>query len=78
MEEFIDGFGKKLWVHDKADCSGCCVIHRPLDNHMKDRPLHWREDRGFFERIDPMGCGHPAPEDILYHGLGGRDISLHG
>lgn len=78
MEEFIDGFGKKLWVHDKANCSGCCVIHSPIESHMKDWKLHWRDDRGFFERIDPMGVGHPAIEDIEYHKTQGRDISLHG
>ena len=78
MEKFIDGFGRKLLVHDKKDCSGCCVIHCPLESHMKEWPLLWRDDRGFFERVDPLGCGHPAEEDVIFHKKVGNDISLHG
>jgi len=78
MEKFTTTTGQRLKVHDKKDCSGCCVIHFPKDSHMKDWPLHWRDDRGFFERIDPMGCGHPAEEDVIYHKKLGNDISEHG
>tara|TARA_R110000787_G_scaffold16774_5_gene52582 strand:+ start:3125 stop:3385 length:261 start_codon:yes stop_codon:yes gene_type:complete len=52
-------------IHPRAKCKGPnCVIHNPSDHHMRDWPLHWREDRGIFERICPHGVGHPDPDDI--------------
>ena len=79
LEDFITGTGQKLKIHPKEECKGhYCACHNPSDHHMKDWPLHWRDDRGFFERIDPMGVGHPDPDEIAYHKQLGRDISLHG
>ena len=79
METFISGTGQKLKVHSKKECKGKnCAIHNPSNHHMKEWPLHWREDRGFFERIDSKGCGHPDPDEIEYHAKHGRDISIHG
>lgn len=68
MEQFITGTGQRLWVHEVSKCAGeFCVIHNPSDHHMRGWPLHWREDRRLFERIDPMGAGHPDPDDLNYH-----------
>lgn len=79
MEKFLTGTGQKLLVHDKSKCENeYCCIHNPSNHHMKDWPLHWREDRGFFERIDPEGVGHPDPDDIEYHKKNGINISVHG
>lgn len=47
-------------VHDESKCDGrVCIVHSPTDHHMRDWPLHFREDRGIFERICPHGVGHP-------------------
>jgi len=79
MEKFITGTGQHLLVHDKEDCKGhYCCIHHASSHHMIEWPLHYREDRGFFERIDKYGCGHPDPDEIEYHKKRGHDISLHG
>lgn len=65
MEHFTDGTGQKLLVHNVSKCHGTnCPIHNPSDHHMKDWPLHWRHDKGVFERICPHGVGHPDPDDI--------------
>ena len=54
-------------VHDPSKCAGRpCVIHAPLDHHMRDWPLHWRDDRGIFERICGHGVGHPDPSQFAY------------
>ena len=54
-------------VHSSASCAGDhCVIHNPLHTHMDSWPLIWRDDRGIFERIDPLGCGHPDPSQYDY------------
>ena len=78
--EFKTGTGQTLDnVHDESQCNGRnCAIHNPSDHHMKDWPLHWREDRRFFERICEHGVGHPDPDEIEYHKSQGRDISVHG
>lgn len=53
-------------VHDREDCTGACPIHAPSDHHMRDWPLHWREDRGLMERICPHGVGHPDPDHLTH------------
>ena len=78
MEKFTDGFGRKLLVHDKKDCKGPCCIHRASDHHMKDWPLHYRNDWGFFfERIDPEGVGHPDPDDLAFRIQNGAEDGIH-
>jgi hypothetical protein len=67
MEEFITGTGQKILVHNKKNCKGRhCCIHNPSDHHMKDWPLHWRDDRNLMERICPHGIGHPDPDDLNF------------
>lgn len=78
MENFVTGAGQKLKIHDKKECNGNCCVHNPSDHHMIDWPLYWRSDRGFFERIDKDGVGHPDPDEIKYHLKQGNDISVHG
>lgn len=79
MGEFTTGTGQRLTnVHDKSECKGNCPIHNPSDHHMKEWPLHWRDDRGFFERICEHGVGHPDPDDVVYHLSRSNDISVHG
>lgn len=54
-------------VHPVSACEGqFCVVHNPSSHHMRDWPLHWRDDRRFFERICPHGVGHPDPDQISY------------
>ncbi|AXH70396.1 hypothetical protein HOT75_gp008 [Gordonia phage Daredevil] len=68
-------------VHDQRQCAGqACVIHNPLDHHMRDWTLHWRDDRKIFERICPShGCGHPDPSQFDYWESAGRTWeAVHG
>lgn len=69
-------------VHPAIRCAGqWCVIHRPSAHHMRDWTLHWRDDRGIFERICPDGVGHPDPDqfdfwqrtDRMYEAVHGCD-----
>lgn len=55
-------------VHPDTACAGrACPIHAPTDHHMRSWTLHWRSDRGIFERICPRhGCGHPDPDQGDY------------
>lgn len=54
-------------VHDPARCHGRpCVIHNPTDHHMREWTLHWRDDRGLFERLCRHGIGHPDPDQFDY------------
>ena len=55
-------------VHDESDCADqpACIIHRPTEHEMSDWPLHWRGDRGIFERICAHGVGHPDPDQFYY------------
>lgn len=54
-------------VHDELHCAGqTCMVHNPLHTHMDDWPLHWRSDRGIFERICACGIGHPDPSQFEY------------
>jgi hypothetical protein len=79
MENYTDGTGQKVRVHDIAVCSavqrnrGSCVIHKRKDTHMKDWPTHWRtRSGGFFEVLCPHGIGHPAPEETR------TGVGIHG
>lgn len=82
MEKYTTGTGQKILVHNKEDCKGeYCCIHNPSDHHMKDWPLHWRDDRGLMERICPCGIGHPDPDDLAFKKRMGVNIkieSIHG
>lgn len=50
-------------VHDPALCVGRrCVVHNRSGHHMRDWWLHWRDDRGLFERLCVHGIGHPDPD----------------
>ena len=54
-------------VHERNEiCDIACVIHNPADHHMQEWPLHWRDDRGIFERICEHGVGHPDPSQFPY------------
>lgn len=63
-------------VHLPDRCYGRpCVIHNPSDHHMRDWPLHWRDDRGICERICPCPHGPGAHDDGSHcgHGIGHPD-----
>lgn len=50
-------------VHPRAACApASCVVHNRSPHHMRPWPLHWRDDRGMFERICAHGIGHPDPD----------------
>ncbi len=59
-----------------------CVIHNPTPHHMRFWNLHWRNDRGIFERICPHGIGHPDPDQFAFwkklHGEGMGAEAVHG
>lgn len=56
-----------MTVHSGTKCEGrVCVIHAPTDHRMRSWPLHWRADRGLFERLCPHGAGHPDPDQQTY------------
>jgi hypothetical protein len=80
METFKTDTGQVIYVHNKKDCKGnYCVVHNPSDHHMRDWPLHWRDDRKIFERICPHGIGHPDPDDMAYKkSIGHPDEGIHG
>jgi hypothetical protein len=62
---FTTGTGQTLYrVHAADSCRGACPIHRPSDHAMRAWPLHYRPDRGIFERICPHGVGHPDPDSV--------------
>lgn len=67
-------------VHAPYLCEGRhCIIHNPVHTHMDDWPLHWRDDRGIFERICPHGVGHPDPSEFDFWAEIGRDWEqVHG
>ncbi len=67
LEKYTTGTGQKILVHNKETCKGqYCCIHNPSDHHMKDWPTHWRDDRGFMERMCSHGVGHPDPDDLAF------------
>jgi hypothetical protein len=54
-------------VHEPEECRGRhCIIHYPVHTHMDDWPAIFRDDTQVFERIDPLGCGHPDPSQFDY------------
>jgi hypothetical protein len=54
-------------VHPEEQCAGgSCVVHSPSSHAMSTWPLHWREDRGFFERLCNHGVGHPDPDQTAF------------
>lgn len=68
-------------VHPEMMCEHrACVIHNPTDHHMRSWRLHWRGDRGIFERICPEhGTGHPDPDQFPYWEETGQTWqSVHG
>lgn len=67
MEQYKDGTGQVVWVHDKTTCKGpSCCIHNPSQHHMRDWPTLWREDRYLMERVCQHGVGHPDPDHLAY------------
>lgn len=61
-------------VHASAACAGRpCPLHNRTDHHMRGFPQHYREDRGFMERICPHGVGHPDPDCIRADPVHGCD-----
>ena len=80
MKVTIDGI-TLTGVHEDTECKGrTCIIHSPTDHHMRSFPLHWRGDRGIFERICEHGVGHPDPDQFAYWDqVGGDDgRGVHG
>ncbi len=54
-------------VHTPSVCAGrTCMIHNPTDHPMRSWPIHWRDDRGLFERICEHRVGHPDPDQQDY------------
>lgn len=79
MENWTDGTGQRVLVHDKERCAGqTCTIHNPSDHPMKDFPTHWRDDRKIMERICPHGVGHPDPDDAAFRATRGDTDTSHG
>lgn len=81
---------KKFWarfvpesLHPEEACHGqVCVVHNPLDHHMREWPMVWREDRvpPIVERICECGVGHYDFSQWEFHkslGLGGW-VTTHG
>jgi hypothetical protein len=75
----LEGGEVMTGVHPADLCAGRpCVIHHPSDHPLRGLPLHWREDRGFFERRCEHGEG-PDPDDVAYHSREGRRwVAAHG
>jgi hypothetical protein len=58
---------RAMVVHGVDACAGReCVIHAPTDHRMRGFRLHWRADRGIFERLCRHGIGHPDPDQQAY------------
>ena len=80
--EVVTVGGIRLRAHAATVCdpSMPCVIHRPSDHPMRSWKLHWRDDRGIFERICPAhGVGHPDPDQLDYWRSIGRGWeAVHG
>jgi hypothetical protein len=55
-------------IHPESKCSGRrCVVHNPSEHGMRQWQLHWRDDRGIFERMCPAhGVGHPDPDQFQF------------
>lgn len=67
-------------IHTADKCVGrTCIIHSPTQHHMRGWLLHWRDDRGIFERLCPHGIGHPDPDQEPYWEETGQQYqSIHG
>lgn len=67
-------------IHSPSLCAGQpCVVHNPAVPPSEDVSLHWREDRGIFERICKHGVGHPAVEQLHYWRKNNMQwMSVHG
>lgn len=66
LEEVFIGNNTFLRAHKRENCANDCPLHGPSRHHMIPWPLHWRDDRGIFERICPHGIGHPDPDTMAY------------
>lgn len=81
---FVTDTGQRLVrTHNAQGCAQSpipnCAIHNPSERAKKLGKLHWRVDRGFFERICEHGVGHPDPDDARFQeGNGREDIWTHG
>lgn len=54
-------------VHHPALCTGQpCTIHHPSEHPLRSWALHWRDDRGMFERVCAHGIGHPDPDQVAF------------
>lgn len=78
-----DGVGGTLTlvgVHPGDSCAGRpCVVHNPTEHSMRSFRLHWRGDRGIFERICPHGIGHPDPDQFeFWRSTGQKHEAVHG
>ena len=58
--------GERLVTHGQATCEPPCPIHAPSAHPLNEARLHWRSDRGMWERICVHGVGHPDPDDLAY------------
>lgn len=67
-------------VHLESSCRGrACTIHRPTNHHMRNWPLHWRQDRVLFERICSHGIGHYDPDQEEFWRETGQEAQMvHG
>lgn len=68
-------------VHSELQCEGrACVIHSPTNHHMRGWGLHWRDDRGIFERLCPEhGVGHPDPDQFdFWREMNAMYEAVHG
>ena len=73
--------GVRMRVHARHTCDPAftCIIHSPTNHHMRSWHLHWRSDRGIFERICPHSIGHPDPDQREFWKLRGRTgEGVHG
>ena len=60
----LENSDEMLRAHNPDICVGeKCCIHNLTDHCMRTDRQHWRDDRGFMERICQHGCGHPDPDD---------------
>lgn len=70
--------GDILETHGPSRCAGdSCCIHNPSNHPLRERPLNWRNDRGFMERICEHDIGHPDPDDIMVR-LRSKTYGTHG
>jgi predicted transcriptional regulator len=69
-----------LTTHSSDKCAGeYCCVHNPSEHHMRDWPMHWRDDKKQMERICPHGVGHPDPDDAAYNArIGCSHKNIHG